>query len=127
LSLAAAPPAPHLPPGRNFSELLRCLDALRLSAKFEVRAVGSLSLPPPRLRGALDPPAAACVPLALVVALAGLPACARQVGTPVNWQTSGDVVILPSVSEADALKLFPKGFFALTPYLRLTEMPEEDE
>ena len=50
-----------------------------------------------------------------------------QVGTPANWQANGEVVILPSVGEAEANKLFPKGFYALTPYLRLTEIPDEAE
>jgi hypothetical protein len=48
-----------------------------------------------------------------------------QVGTPANWQAGENVVILPSVDDAQAVEIFPKGFFAIHPYLRITEMPDE--
>lgn len=51
---------------------------------------------------------------------------AHQVGTPANWMVegaSGDVAISTAVSDADAQKLFPKGFKKLTPYLRMTPDP----
>ncbi len=51
----------------------------------------------------------------------------NQVGTPANWQVGGEVVILPTVDDASAVKMFPKGFFALTPYLRITELPDDVE
>ena len=57
----------------------------------------------------------------------GMACCVLQVGTPANWQVGGEVVILPSVDDASAVKMFPKGFFALTPYLRITELPEEGD
>ena len=48
-----------------------------------------------------------------------------MVGTPANWSVGGEVVILPSVDDATAAAVFPKGFFALTPYLRITALPDE--
>lgn len=48
---------------------------------------------------------------------------AHSVSTPVNWKTGDDVVIVPSVSDDDAKKRFPKGWRALKPYLRLTPDP----
>lgn len=46
-----------------------------------------------------------------------------SVSTPVNWKQGEDVIIVPSVSDADAQKRFPKGWRALKPYLRLTPDP----
>ncbi len=48
----------------------------------------------------------------------------NRVGTPANWKPGEDVVILPSVSNEDAEKMFPDGFTTLKPYLRLTKQPE---
>jgi len=48
---------------------------------------------------------------------------AYAVSTPVNWRQGEDVIIVPSVSDADAQKRFPKGWRALKPYLRLTPDP----
>jgi alkyl hydroperoxide reductase subunit AhpC len=50
---------------------------------------------------------------------------AHSVSTPVNWRRGEDVIIVPSVSDADAQKRFPKGWRALKPYLRLTPDPRE--
>ena len=47
-----------------------------------------------------------------------------SVATPVNWQKGGDCIVLPSVSDEDAKKKFPKGFKTLKPYLRITPQPE---
>jgi thioredoxin-dependent peroxiredoxin len=47
----------------------------------------------------------------------------HSVSTPVNWQTGQDVIIVPSVSDADARARFPKGWYAAKPYLRLTPDP----
>ncbi len=48
-----------------------------------------------------------------------------KVATPANWQHSDDVVIVPSLQDEDEIKQrFPKGYKALTPYLRLTPQPE---
>lgn len=67
--------------GRNFNEVLRCLDSLQLTAQLDV-------------------------------------------GTPANWQKGEDVVILPSVDDEQASKLFPQGFTAIKPYLRITPHPD---
>ena len=48
---------------------------------------------------------------------------AARVATPANWRTGEDVVILPEVTEDEAATLFPKGFVAIKPYLRITAQP----
>ena len=63
--------------GRNFDELLRVIDSLKLT-EYEMLA------------------------------------------TPANWKKGDDCVILPSVSNEEATKRFPKGFKTVKPYLRLT-------
>ena len=47
----------------------------------------------------------------------------HKVATPVNWKSGEDVIIVPSVSDDEAKKLFPSGWKALKPYLRLTKQP----
>jgi len=47
----------------------------------------------------------------------------RKVATPANWQHGDEVVILPSVSDEDARRLFPAGYRTLKPYLRMTQEP----
>ncbi len=46
-----------------------------------------------------------------------------KVATPVNWQDGQDVIIVPSLSDADADKLFPKGYKKIKPYLRTVKQP----
>lgn len=49
-----------------------------------------------------------------------------KVATPVNWQDGEDVIIVPSVSNEDADRLFPKGYTTIRPYLRTTPQPNKD-
>ena len=49
----------------------------------------------------------------------------HKVATPANWQQGDDVVIVPSVKDEEEIKQrFPKGYTAVTSYLRLTPQPE---
>jgi alkyl hydroperoxide reductase subunit AhpC len=66
--------------GRNFTEILRVIDSLQLTANY-------------------------------------------QVATPADWKNGEDVIIIPSVSNEDAVSKFPKGFTAVKPYLRKTPQP----
>jgi alkyl hydroperoxide reductase subunit AhpC len=51
----------------------------------------------------------------------------KKVATPVNWKNGDDCVIVPAVQdEAEIKKLFPKGYKAIKPYLRLTPQPDLD-
>jgi alkyl hydroperoxide reductase subunit AhpC len=47
----------------------------------------------------------------------------HTVATPVDWKHGDDVIIVPAVSDEDAHKLFPNGFDAKKPYLRLVPDP----
>ena len=47
----------------------------------------------------------------------------HKVATPVNWQQGDDVIIAGSVSDDDAKKLFPGGWKAPKPYLRVVKQP----
>ncbi|MDQ6788605.1 MAG: peroxiredoxin [Acidobacteriota bacterium] len=49
----------------------------------------------------------------------------HSVATPANWQDGDDVIIVPSVSDEDAKKKFPKGWNAIKPYLRITPQPNK--
>jgi alkyl hydroperoxide reductase subunit AhpC len=66
--------------GRNFDEVLRVLDALQLSAAYNV-------------------------------------------ATPANWKPGEDVIIAGSVSDEDARKIYPQGWLAPRPYLRMVPQP----
>jgi alkyl hydroperoxide reductase subunit AhpC len=48
----------------------------------------------------------------------------RQVATPANWKPGDDVIILPAVSDEEARKLFPAGWTAPRPYIRLVPQPQ---
>ena len=67
--------------GRDFSEVLRVIDSLQLTAK-------------------------------------------HKVATPSDWKQGQDVIIVPSVSDADAKNLFPGGWKTVRPYLRLVPQPK---
>ena len=47
----------------------------------------------------------------------------HKVATPVNWKHGEDVIIAGSVSDDDAKKLFPQGWKAPKPYLRIVKQP----
>jgi alkyl hydroperoxide reductase subunit AhpC len=68
--------------GRNFTEILRVIDSLQLTAY-------------------------------------------HSVATPANWVDGEDVVIIPSVPDADIPAKFPKGATHIKPYLRMTPQPNK--
>jgi thioredoxin-dependent peroxiredoxin len=68
--------------GRNFTEILRVIDSLQLTAY-------------------------------------------HSVATPSDWVQGEDVVILPSIPDADVPAKFPKGAKYIKPYLRLTPQPDK--
>jgi alkyl hydroperoxide reductase subunit AhpC len=47
----------------------------------------------------------------------------HKVATPVNWKPGDDVIIAGSVSDADAKTLYPDGWKAPKPYLRIVKQP----
>lgn len=46
----------------------------------------------------------------------------KPITTPINWQKGDDVIVAPTVSDAEASKLFPE-FRTVKPYLRFTPYP----
>ena len=48
----------------------------------------------------------------------------HKVATPANWKQGQDVIIAGSVNDEDAKKLFPQGWKAPKPYLRITPQPK---
>jgi len=48
----------------------------------------------------------------------------HKVATPVNWNHGDDVIIAGSVSDEDAKTLFPEGWKAPKPYLRIVKQPK---
>ena len=47
----------------------------------------------------------------------------HKVATPVNWKQGDDVIIVGSVSDEEAKTMFPAGWKAPKPYLRITKQP----
>lgn len=47
----------------------------------------------------------------------------HKVATPANWKPGEDCIVTPTLSDADAQKLFPKGVRKVKPYLRYTPQP----
>jgi alkyl hydroperoxide reductase subunit AhpC len=48
----------------------------------------------------------------------------HRVSTPVNWQPGEDVIIAGSVSDEEAKKIYPQGWNAPRPYIRIVPAPE---
>jgi hypothetical protein len=48
----------------------------------------------------------------------------HKVSTPVNWKSGDDVIISGSVSDDEARTLFPDGWKAPKPYLRIVPQPK---
>lgn len=48
----------------------------------------------------------------------------HKVSTPVNWQQGQDVIIAGSVSDEEAKKVYPSGWKAPRPYLRIVPQPK---
>ena len=48
----------------------------------------------------------------------------HSVATPANWKQGDDVVIVPSLQDAEVIGIkFPQGYVAVKPYLRITPQP----
>src|SRR5688572_13158104 len=47
----------------------------------------------------------------------------HRVATPVNWKQGEDVIIAGSVSDDEAKKIYPEGWNAPRPYLRIVKQP----
>jgi alkyl hydroperoxide reductase subunit AhpC len=47
----------------------------------------------------------------------------HRVATPVNWSQGDDVIIASSVSDEEAKKIFPQGWKAPRPYIRIVRQP----
>ena len=48
----------------------------------------------------------------------------HKVATPVNWKPDEDVIIAGSVSDEEAKKVYPQGWKAPRPYLRIVPQPK---
>lgn len=48
----------------------------------------------------------------------------HKVATPVNWKNGEDVIISGAVNDEEAKKLYPDGFKAPKPYLRIVKQPQ---
>lgn len=50
----------------------------------------------------------------------------HKVATPADWKDGQDVIIVPSLQDENEIKrLFPKGYKAIRPYLRITPQPNK--
>lgn len=48
----------------------------------------------------------------------------HKVATPANWKNGEDVIIVTSVSDAEAKEKYPDGWKTLKPYLRIVPQPD---
>jgi alkyl hydroperoxide reductase subunit AhpC len=48
----------------------------------------------------------------------------HKIATPAQWKQGDDVIIAGSVTDDDAKKLFPQGWKAPKPYLRIVPQPK---
>ena len=48
----------------------------------------------------------------------------HKVATPVNWKPGEDVIIVPTVSNEEAEKIYPDGWETVKPYLRKVKQPQ---
>jgi len=48
----------------------------------------------------------------------------HQVSTPVNWKQGGDVIIAGGVSDEQAKEIYPDGWKAPKPYIRIVPQPQ---
>jgi alkyl hydroperoxide reductase subunit AhpC len=48
----------------------------------------------------------------------------HRVATPANWKQGEDVIIAGSVSDEEAKKIWPQGFKAPRPYIRIVPQPK---
>jgi alkyl hydroperoxide reductase subunit AhpC len=48
----------------------------------------------------------------------------HKVATPADWTNGDDVIILPSLTDAEARERFPDGWDAPRPYIRMVPQPE---
>jgi alkyl hydroperoxide reductase subunit AhpC len=48
----------------------------------------------------------------------------HKVATPVNWKQGEDVIIVPSIPDEEAKKVYPGGWKTLKPYLRIVPQPK---
>jgi alkyl hydroperoxide reductase subunit AhpC len=48
----------------------------------------------------------------------------HRVATPVNWKQGEDVIIAGSISDEEAKKIYPQGWKAPKPYLRIVPQPK---
>jgi len=47
----------------------------------------------------------------------------QRVATPVNWKPGDEVIIAGAVSDDEARKIYPQGWKAPKPYLRIVPQP----
>lgn len=51
----------------------------------------------------------------------------HKVATPANWKQGNEVIIVPALKDEEEIKkLFPQGYKAVKPYLRLTPQPNKN-